>query len=137
MVYLVLILQDYISSLSRELLHGCCDWSLSVTSCTITSQGGLNVKLHRPSVFKKVLTSALEEGDNYGKDLSRKHYDSTVTIGIVNGHLLPRERRGIDGDMSLSQLRGLLLTEHLSSLLESAGLVNGITCIMIFIIMLA
>ncbi|XP_038069054.1 DALR anticodon-binding domain-containing protein 3-like [Patiria miniata] len=111
----------FTAALLQESRH----WPLPIDSCILTDQGGLGFKLHRPSVFKKVLSAVLTESDNYGRFAAMEvDAEAPAGVGIVSGRL-PRVETGTAAedkqDLTLSQLRGLLLTEHLSALLETAG----------------
>ena len=101
---------------------------LPVDSCKLTEQGALSFKLHRPSIFKKVLSAVVHEGDGYGRFAAVGPEVALPGVGIVHGSLPRTEAKDaapeVDRDLTLGQLRGLLLMEHLSSLLETAGSVS-------------
>ncbi|XP_022081499.1 DALR anticodon-binding domain-containing protein 3-like [Acanthaster planci] len=108
-------------ALLKESLH----WPLPIDTCALTEQGALGFKLHRPSIFKKVLNGVVLEGDNYGQFAGKGADVTPVGVGIIISSLARVETGDIasqvDQDLTLGQLRGLLLTEHLSALLKTAG----------------
>ncbi|XP_033647403.1 DALR anticodon-binding domain-containing protein 3-like [Asterias rubens] len=123
-----------ITAFSEELKKESSHWPFPIKSCIITAKGSLSINLHRPSVFKHVLSTVSQLGDQYGKSEASIQDPAKAPPGVsvVNNSLLraERERRATEEnvEVSLNQLRGLLLTEHLSRLIREAGFqVNHLT----------
>ena len=103
----------------------------------MTDQGALSFKLHRPRVFRHVLSSVSQEGDHYGRfDASNQRpVEAPTGVALVNNYHLAADKEmetegGGLGDITLSQLRGLLLTEHLCALLGAAGSVTKLISVL-------
>ncbi|XP_071960934.1 DALR anticodon-binding domain-containing protein 3-like [Antedon mediterranea] len=90
------------------------NWILPLDSCCLSPSGSLNISISRRQTFEKVLKMVQDEGDRYGYKTLSMNQDVLLhcAVGPTNQ----------ESDMTLTQLRALLLRDHMEIMLKSVKL---------------
>ena len=85
----------------------------------VNEDGTVRLMLDRTTVYRSVVTEVHEDGAHYGNHYYKTNNAGMVMINITDAQNVMASHEG--DDLTVSQLRTLLLSQHIARLMNSNG----------------